>query len=119
MIFVATKEVGQHIFSSSLLSLLFDQGSEIRDSGLTFRIRNTGQWIKKRKKVKDTCRFGSSKLAMEKKPRIRNLQNLTLCTDKKENQIFLIYKEIQKERLQSLIYDRRPPHIWFNMRISS
>jgi hypothetical protein len=32
---------------------------------------------------------------------------------KKENKIFLLYKEIQRDRVQNHIqYDYRPPHIW-------
>ncbi len=45
---------------------------------------------------------------------IHNIQELR--TDKKENQIFLINKEIQNGAVaKSYIYGERPPHIWGNI----
>ncbi len=35
----------------------------------------------------------------------------TACPDKKEKKIVLIYKEIQRDRVQSHVYVYRPPHI--------
>jgi hypothetical protein len=35
-------------------------------------------------------------------------------TDKKENQLFLRYKEIHELISCKVIYDQRPPHIWLN-----
>jgi hypothetical protein len=36
-------------------------------------------------------------------------------TDKKEKNIFLIYKEIQRDRAQSHLWLKRPPHTWGNI----